>query len=142
MNVLKNKSIKSWSFILIGLGGLGAIFFFPVDINSRYTCLYHRIFCDDAHIHKIVEKDAQKESEIIQGEFEQSDGQKDSTNISSIINSNSNNANSSMHFGSELLDNYIRQFALFWWSSLLLLVVGFYFLRYTRNSNKYSMKIN
>jgi len=33
--------------LLLGIGILGAIFFFPMNINNQYTCLYHRLFSPD-----------------------------------------------------------------------------------------------
>ena len=29
--------------LIVGIGILGTIFFFPVNIHNQYTCLYHRL---------------------------------------------------------------------------------------------------
>lgn len=44
---LKRRHFNKYTTLiltLLGLGVFGAIFFFPVNINNQYTCLYHRLF--------------------------------------------------------------------------------------------------
>lgn len=38
--------------LLFGIGILGAVFYFPVNIDNQYTCLFHRLFSPDhSYVH-------------------------------------------------------------------------------------------
>ncbi len=47
------RRIKHIRLILIVVGILGTIAFFPFNFNENYTCLYHRLFCDMEEDHQI-----------------------------------------------------------------------------------------
>lgn len=41
-------SAKKYLFIILIVSGIiGVIFFFPVNLNDKYTCLYHRMFFEN-----------------------------------------------------------------------------------------------
>jgi hypothetical protein len=134
MNIFNFKSLKYWSIILIGLGFIGTIIFFPVAINSTYTCLYHRIFPDSKHNHHILEDPKLK---VIEKDFE-GKNLKQSENEDSVqaglqmSTSRREPDNRSNHYSSGLLRHYIRQYAIFWWVSIFLLGAGYYFYRDNR----------
>lgn len=44
MNQLKrNRGRHLGIALLLGIGILGTVFFFPINMNNQYTCLYHRM---------------------------------------------------------------------------------------------------
>lgn len=94
------------TLILLGIGIVGGIFFFPVNFNNQYTCLYHRIFAPGHSYHlsnrmggtgKIVGENHENEIEEM------------------------------MH--SELVTKYILPFGLIWWISLIVAASAFFWLR-------------
>jgi len=42
--VKRIRKITIVILLLLGMGILGVVVFFPVNINNQYTCLYHRLF--------------------------------------------------------------------------------------------------
>jgi hypothetical protein len=44
---------KKIYIILVVIGLLGTVCFFPMDINSTYTCLFHQYFFDGVHDHSL-----------------------------------------------------------------------------------------
>lgn len=108
---IKRSNLKAWSLVLLAVGFLGVVFFFPVDINSRYTCLYHRL------------------TEPVGG------GHQHTTALHTHHPEDPEPAATG-----DLLSNYIRQYAVFWWVSILLLLGGYFLLRLLREENRHLTK--
>ena len=86
----KQKSLMHF-LILIGLGG--TFLFFPVMLNGRYTCFYHRIFNHGSPVEE-VSAHPEPSSDMHHG---------------------------SMARHETLLHSYIHSYALVWWASLLII---------------------
>ena len=110
---------KGYFALLILIALLGSIFFFPLNLGGKYTCFYHRIF---AHSQPVSEKkilENHKYGNII---LFNSDDQ-------SLSESENNQDHpETSHHDSALLDTYIHQYALLWWSSIGLFILGVYLL--------------
>jgi hypothetical protein len=115
-------STKNYLIIGILITTLGTVFFFPLNIDGRYTCLYHRIF-DHSHP---VSKEVNFENRYIHPQdFDQSE------NKSSTVDDreNSDNTENNMintHHRSVLLENYLNQYAFAWWLSIGLLAFSIF----------------
>ena len=85
-------------------GILGAIFFFPVQMNGRYTCAYHRLFEAENPVAGIS-KDSNRsiDAEYQTGEHE--------------------------HSESPFLHRYLHNYAMLWWLSIVLIAFSIYGLR-------------
>lgn len=90
------------TIILLGIGIIGAIFFFPINFDDQYTCLYHRIFAPEHHPSQI--------------------GQ-------SAVESGSHQHVGSQNSHSHLVGEYILPFGLIWWMSLMVVALAFWGLR-------------
>jgi hypothetical protein len=96
--------------ILVGalLSGLaGTILFFPLPLDSHFTCLYHQWGNREATI------------------FHNSDAMR-------FYCASHTSLPSHMH----LLRYYLRSYAFFWWISLALLTAGIYGFRHTKHHNQ------
>jgi hypothetical protein len=141
MKIKLNKKLKIWIFFLLVMGLAGSVLFFPININSRYTCLFHRIFqSQNDHVafmtrpleKRMIEVDKSngnsKSSEVeINGknEFSGRDSRRSQSAMTSDLDKGYICANA-------LLKNYIHGYALFWWGSLLLLAGCYFLMRYRR----------
>ncbi len=102
--------------VLIGLGLIGTVLFFPISLGDDFTCIFHRLIGDVHH----------------------EENGKDRSLISHTPRSH--------HFTgghNASLNVYIRHFSIFWWGSLGLLSIGLYYPRIRQlvismRSNRYS----
>lgn len=100
---LKYNKILFFVILTTGIGLLGTIFFFPVNLGKTHTCLYHRIFCPE--------------------ENAQYSGRPDST----MSHSKRPQASETVKVKQEhegLLDFYVIPFGFLWWGSLGILALG------------------
>ncbi len=93
------------TLIPIFVGLAGGILFFPVKLNSGYTCLYHRLFY--SHVHSL------ENSMVL------------STGIKNDFVKTNDKSDVLLHF-------YIRRFGIFWWISLFVFISGLYMFKYFR----------
>ena len=92
--------------ILLSIGVVGGVLFFPVNFDNQYTCLYHRMFVSEHH-------------------YDTSNEMANTVNIDG--NHHEGEIDEMMH--SELLDKYVLPFGLIWWISLIALAIGFFWLK-------------
>ncbi len=100
MSKINNKVSIRLCVVMIVLGALGIICFFPFNFNSQYTCLFHRLFTEEVH----------------------SDGHDHSKNSNSV----ESEIGSSDSHDSNLLNRYLVPFGFFWWASIGLFTTGIY----------------
>jgi hypothetical protein len=94
------------------------VFFFPLTIDGRYTCFFHRIF---DHSHPVSNIDNGEKAHIHSEETKQPD------NWNSLIaDGSSNRRTENTTHGSVLLDKYLEQYAFVWWTSIGLLALCIY----------------
>ena len=130
----RSKKYRFLFCLILGIGFLGLIFFFPVQINSRYTCLYHRLFQPDHNYNAGGKRISPNYTGTFKRDwnrgFNGSDHSKPGMMNDRIKENDlkSQNTINEMH-SSELLDRYIHGYAWFWWGSILLLVSAFYLMR-------------
>ncbi|NIT99579.1 MAG: hypothetical protein GWN01_01125, partial [Nitrosopumilaceae archaeon] len=113
--MISAKKTKAFIIILLVLGIPGTVVFFPVNIDNRYTCLYHRLFIPH-HLNP-------------------------HSSDSSIANSHRQivNPGSLTHHRrltkeeepveisyDEIMARYVTPFGFLWWGSLLLVATGVY----------------
>ncbi len=106
------RKLKIFCVIITLLGMAGAVLFFPVKINSEYTCLYHRM-------------------------FNESSGAANSGGVNTagrMVNGGAGKTASvpSQMESSTLVEQYIHNYAFFWWGSLLLIVLAYYLVKYRK----------
>jgi hypothetical protein len=104
-NILERRGIF-YLLILLSIGILGSIFFFPINFNNQYTCLYHRIFAPEHHNYEVMGTD------------------------DLVLSVKKNYENEEIH--SELIKKYIVPFGFVWWSSLAIIVFAFFLLNKER----------
>jgi len=138
----QDKRLKIAGVVLLGLGLLGAILFFPMNFNSRYTCLYHRILNSehDYHDHSHAGP-PEPERQMMAGH-----GNCQTRDMATAAAYNSyrgpqkqlqhgeafSRKNDTLTKNWGLLQYYLRKYAFLWWGSLLVLFVGMYLLRPVR----------
>ena len=102
----KNKTVLS---IMLLVAIIGSIFFLPIYLDAKYTCLYHLFFNTENPVHN-------------------------SENLTDGITDNQNqqkNSNHNMHkHGEKMLNMYMSNYAFIWWSSLALAVFCVYQLNH------------
>ncbi len=143
MGFFQNRNLKIWGGILIGLGVIGTIFFFPVNFQSRYTCLYHRIFHPSKCIHgESTEGHSHRQNggehgtawffeEPVRAEFggreegRSRDGEVPGKPPMTICGASEQTTT--------LVRHYVNNFAFFWWGSIVLIGLGAYAWRLKRN---------
>lgn len=111
---MKENAVRGKKFylgLIILIAASGTIFFFPMNIGGRYTCFYHRLF------------DPPQSSEAV-----------NSSPMLQDYNSGQEIHYESSHQQSELLHNYLHQYAFIWWGSVGLLALCVYlFIKQKRN---------
>ena len=114
-------------YLVIGITitTLGTVLFFPLTIDGRYTCFYHRFF---NHTHPVSDINMIDQHQEGNTELSKS-GNHDLEN-----QVRGNDKNNTSHHGSVLLDNYLHQYAFPWWASIGLLTLCIYLvLRLKKN---------
>ncbi len=91
-------------YVLLTVGFIGTVLFFPISLGDNFTCLFHRLI-GDVHNHS----DEQLE------------------NLTQPVHSSEGGKSHSAS-----LNFYIRHFSIYWWGSLLILACGIYYPRITR----------
>ena len=118
MNIFKRRTLKSKIinhqmmkvFLLapIGIGLVGAIFFFPLKLDGSHTCICDKMICEK-------ETCCQEGFSILNGQ---------NNKIMQLgINNNSH------MYHAELLNEYLFPFAFLWWGSLIMVFSGFYLMK-------------
>ena len=95
--------------ILLGIGIIGGIFFFPINFNNQYTCLYHRIFAPGHSYH--LSNDIGSLGKTVKKNHE-------------------NEIEEMMH--SEMVTKYVLSFGIIWWVSLIVAASAFFLLRHQK----------
>jgi hypothetical protein len=115
-------SKKNYLIIGILITSLGTVLFFPLDIDGRYTCFYHRIF-DQTH-------PVSNKVESVNGHIHSEDFNRTESWNSTLDDIKNNNDKRSKvigtQHGSVLLDNYLHQYALAWWASVGFLALSIF----------------
>jgi hypothetical protein len=132
------KSKINYLVISIMITASGTVFFFPLNIDGKYTCFYHRIF-DHSHP---VSNEANLEHRHIHSEDLNQTENKNSTPNDKKNNDDSRNKVIGTHYRSVLLENYLHQYAFVWWLSLGLLALSiFMWLKLKKQDRKYKSGI-
>lgn len=97
------------TFILLGVGIVGAVFFFPINFDDQYTCLYHRIFAPEYH-HGFSKEPRLAGNAAPVGEYHKDE------------------QNEMLH--SDLVKKYILPFGIIWWISLIAIALAFFWLKH------------
>ncbi|TFG97460.1 MAG: hypothetical protein E4H13_10980 [Calditrichales bacterium] len=99
--------LNSLIIAVIGLGFIASLLFFPFNFRDQYTCLYHRLFSSASPV-----------SEASMHHHTQ------------MMSTDSKGA--THQHGSTLIDRYVHNYAIFWWSGLLFMAGGIYLYRRLR----------
>ena len=97
--------VRVFLFVLIGIGMIGAVLFFPMKLDGIYTCLYHKIAYSENIVH-------QQPSQVEM--------------IGSFYNYN---RMMEYHHADQMLHRYLVPYGLQWWMSLIVLVFGIYYIK-------------
>ncbi len=142
MSFFQNRNLKIWSGLMIGVGVIGTVFFFPVNFQSRYTCLYHRIFHPGECVHSegsaphehsehpsptspsaLPEEAARAGLGVHEESTSYQGGRTGETPM--VFCENHDQATT-------LVRHYVNHFAFFWWGSIILIGLGAYSWRLLR----------
>ena len=108
MNLRINKYKIFYGMFIISL--LGSILLFPVKINSKYTCFFHKIL-------------AEYTIDISNGEKVISNNENETADIKNMNHPDSDSE------AMELLHQYLNQYAFLWWGSLILLSIAIFLIK-------------
>lgn len=107
-NILSFSKSNRWRavFLLVSLAGItGTILFFPVQLDGRYTCYYHRIF-DEHHPVRNHESDVSERN---------------------MMHRQKGVSEPDLHEHSDIfLEKYIKSYVGLWWGSIALIVLSYY----------------
>ena len=95
---MKKSRKKMYIIVLFLIAFSGSIFFFPVNLASRYTCFYHRLFDHNDQVNK-------------------------NTNTASSQDEVEEHSDSN---GSILLEKYLHHYAFPWWFSVALTALSIF----------------
>lgn len=122
--------------ILIYIGLLGAVFFFPMNIQSRYTCLYDRMMSTVATGHNLEMGGLLTKTRAESAYLFRRSGAVDTSKSDGPLEYHI--MMSSMHHGrcmnpldekSDLVHRYLFPFGFLWWGSLILTITGAFLLK-------------
>jgi len=91
--------VKRLSVFFLIFGIAGVVLFFPLNMNNRYTCLYHRLFCR-------TEPVAAGHDQRLEPHTNNHGGMPHQAMQGPQVNA--------------LIPHYLKHFAFYWWGSLLL----------------------
>jgi len=117
MSPRKFKTKKVYLSMILLITSAGTVFFFPMNLGGQYTCFFHRIF-DHAHPVSEVPIAADHPATPLN-----SSG---TSHQDMTIKEGGMDISETGHHGSELLDNYLLQYAFPWWTSIGLLALCIY----------------
>jgi len=119
-SILRSK-IK---YLIIGIviTTSGTVFFFPVTIDGRYTCVFHRIFDHSHPVSNVVNG----EGVHIHSEVNNQSDNSHSLNTDRNINRETESKINHTTHGSVLLDKYLETYAFLWWLSVGLLALSIF----------------
>ena len=110
--------MKKFLIITVFVSGLGTVFFFPLDIDGKYTCFYHGII-DHAHG---VTKSVHPEMTPIHDTGTPRSKPMTTKQDGDHHKNPTHGVAPHMSHGSILLDKYIDRYAIVWWISAVLFV--------------------
>jgi len=93
---------------------LGTIIFFPLNINGKYTCIFHRIF---DHSHPVLIDLSPENGHIHILDIDPTVGENNTLRDQGDNNSTEQEMIMASH-GSVLLDKYLDEYAFRWWASI------------------------
>ena len=130
MNSLFQKLNFGLILILLLVGVIGTILFFPLRIDNVYTCLYHRFAHNDmpqmmTEYHLKMLKSAGYEKYYNHRNFAATGADEQMPGFVSM----NGNCMRSEATGKRLISRYIFPFGFFWWGSLAILIIGFFLIR-------------
>ena len=111
---MSNKMKRSLSLFFLVVGLAGTVVFFPFNFNDRYPCLYQRMFCRQEQVatvqHQLHEQTTDEKTMP-----EQQAGH--------------------MHHANALIPHYLKNYASYWWGSMLLVGLCLFLFRKKRESH-------
>ena len=119
LQFLLPRGLFAGGLLLVGL--TGAVLFFPVNLNGRYTCLYHRAFCGGI-----------QRSNYSGDVCEMPDRNQPIGTVSDEGGRVAVTRSQNLDAGSDLVHTYVHHFGFFWWTSLALMFGGLFLLRRAR----------
>jgi hypothetical protein len=93
---------------------LGTVFFFPLNINEKYTCFFHRIF---NHTQPVSYDINRKNEHVHTKDIGQTEKINSRAGDKGFYSETDKEVIIASH-GSVLLDNYLDQYAFAWWASI------------------------
>ena len=118
MRKLFTKYKRIILLLLIIPGTAGGILFLPISLESKYSCLYEKMFSGNHYVHNVDCTAAHRISECETIEL--------SNNKHHALNGS----------GHDLLNTYLANYAFLWWGSLALVVFCFYRLHLINRKRK------
>jgi len=122
------------SCLLLALGVAGGILFFPINLDNRYTCMYHQLRNRSSHPpgHMMAAhlRESKNQSVIPTMEHHMAMQMEEMKNAPYGY---------LLLWGEQdtrLLNRYLLPFGLLWWSSLAIFVIGCYHLRKWHRQHK------
>ncbi len=111
--------IKLGVIFFFAIGFLGAVFFFPVNINNQYTCLYHRLTSTKSH-HPRNSNQTKESMEMMR---------ENQNNLIHSQQSDVNENDKTYADESDALGHYVIPFGFLWWGSLMIIAFSIFELR-------------
>jgi hypothetical protein len=103
--------------LVLGLGLLGGTLFFPMNMNDRFTCLYHRLFSPDhSYLASTINDIRVEENNVV-----------DMAMHTDQIHRMQREQEEAIH--DALLEEYVIPFGILWWASLITFAAGIYWLK-------------
>ncbi|MFZ0391833.1 MAG: hypothetical protein WAN36_15335 [Calditrichia bacterium] len=115
---LDKKSVP-WIFLMLLIGGAGAVSFFPLNLESRYTCLYHRWRSGNKNCQMRQQLRRTNESGYQRTEANTSPDSQRPEQFTRTSQPSSSGI---------LLNTYLQGYAFLWWGSLILVAAGGFLL--------------
>jgi hypothetical protein len=103
--------------LVLGLGLFGGTLFFPMNMNNRFTCLYHSLFSPDHSYLASTTNDTRVEENKVG----------DMTKHTDQIQRMQREQEETIH--DALLREYVIPFGILWWASLITFAAGVYWLK-------------
>jgi len=115
------------------ISGLGAVVFFPLNINEQYTCIFHQIF---DHSHPVFNVVGQDDDHVHTTNVGGTGRIKSKQNAEGYGSGGENEISDGSH-DSLLLDKYLDQYAILWWTNVGLLALSIFVLINLNRKIKY-----
>ncbi len=148
MKNMKHTYKINGTLVLFFIAFSGSIFFFPISLGERYTCLYHRLFNSHDQVNENTKPTSSYDKGKRKSELSENYAGNDLKNDEAAVQDNSSEQKESGQelisaHGSVLLDKYIHYYAFPWWISVALTALSiFLWKRLKRDYKKNQSDLN